>query len=281
MRNIVITVGIVGMLSLTACMTAAEKAEREAKLARVEAEVRERLEQEEEQQTKHALPAEQDAEFIKWQKENEAYILGLCASTPGAEHQYAWENYRIAVSTDKERASAAEQQGRRVTPCPEQRVAEVAAGRTPEDLQAFVDEFNRNIKEYKAKHADVLTTPEAREAISQYVQKAEAQIRAGNAKRDQWLGTPEGKAYVRNLCALSGAERQRELSVALKYHGLIAPDDPLHTPDAYARGFRVIECGEEKTSALGYIWSDWHPAGGLSLLEPFAGFIWSDPRRPT
>lgn len=109
--------GLLSLVLFAGCMSTAEKAERAATIERIKADAKARVEREEQERAREE--AERDPAFLQWQKENEAYIARLCSLPPGAEHQQAWESYHIAFSSDKERASKAAQEGRRVVPCPE------------------------------------------------------------------------------------------------------------------------------------------------------------------
>lgn len=109
--------GLLSLVFFAGCMSTAEKAERHAAIERIKADARARVERAEQERAQEE--AERDPAFLQWQKDNEAYIAQLCSLPPGAEHQQAWESYYIAFSSDKERASKAAQEGRRVVPCPE------------------------------------------------------------------------------------------------------------------------------------------------------------------
>lgn len=109
--------GLLAFAFCAGCMSTAEKAEREAAIERIKSDAKARIERAEQERAQ--AEAERDPAFLQWQRENEAYIARLCSSPPGAEHQQAWESFYIAFSSDRERASKAAQEGRRVVPCPE------------------------------------------------------------------------------------------------------------------------------------------------------------------
>lgn len=111
-------------MALSACLSMKEKRQRELTIERIQSEARARLEdqhQKEQREKREAEAAEQSA-LEDWKEKNELYIRALCASSPGAEHQYAWDNYRVAVSTDTERAREAEKLRRPVFACEEFRI---------------------------------------------------------------------------------------------------------------------------------------------------------------
>lgn len=114
-----------------------------------------------------------------------------------------------------------------------------------------------------------------------------AHARAWHKKRDEWLKSDEGKAYVLWLCSLSGEKRERALERATREYLLITPEAMATRPNAHASGFRALECKSEKTSSLGYIWSNrigytWSALNGYTwsnfVGERLGSYTWSDRR---
>ena len=126
LRNVFLLGTIASSMALSACMSAQEKKQREDALARLQAEQAERLRQVEREEAAKKK-TEQEAGLNSWIKANETYLRGLCASEPGAEHQFAWEKFRVAVSTDKEHASEAEKLKKPVIDCEQFQAEEPAA----------------------------------------------------------------------------------------------------------------------------------------------------------
>lgn len=95
-----------------------------------------------------------------------------------------------------------------------------------------------------------------------------AAIRDWKITRDDWLKTNAGKDYLRSLCSLTGDERARAWEKAERDYLIIPPDAVARTPSVDARGYRVLDCARENTSALsdsgshltltGYTWSNRH-----------------------
>lgn len=233
LRDSLLLATIVASMALSACMTSEEQKQREEKVEQIKADARARLEQQEqqkkqanqEQQENPATMAAREAALkewlTKWVKDNESYIRGLCASDPGTEHQWTWDNFKVAVSTDSQHASKARDTGRPVIDCEDFRVQKPA-------------EFN----------ADAFM----------------AAVIADQKKRDEWLASAVGKEYQRHLCSLSGAERQQALAAATQLHGIIPRENVIDEKKARKHGFAILDCVSIKTSSLGYTWSNaWAP----------------------
>jgi Ni/Co efflux regulator RcnB len=117
LRDAILLAIITAPMALSACMTSQEKKQREEAFARHKARWVERIEQaEKEEEEKKAA---RDAEFKDWVKKNEPYLRGLCTTAPGHEHLYAWDSYRVAVSTDPKHAAEAAASGRPIINCEE------------------------------------------------------------------------------------------------------------------------------------------------------------------
>jgi hypothetical protein len=215
LRDSILLSTIVASMALSACMTSQEKKQREEAFERLKAAQVARIEQahKEEEEKKAA----EKAALMDWVKKNEPYVRGLCASDPGAEHQYAWDNFHIAVSTDSQHAAEAAKARLPIIPCEELRVQKPAEF----DADAFM-----------------------------------AQVIAEQVKRDEWLASAVGKEYQRHLCSLSGDERQQALAAAAQLHGIIPRENVTDENKARQHGFAVLDCAQEKTSVVGYTWSN-------------------------
>lgn len=232
LRDSLLLATIVVPMALSACMTAEEQKQREEKVEQIKADARARLEQHEqqkkqanqEQQENPATMAAREAALkewlTRWVKDNESYIRGLCASDPGTEHQWTWDNFHVAVSTDIQHASEATKARRPVIDCEQFRIPKPAAF----NADAFMEA-----------------------------------VKATNAKNAKWLASPEGKAYQRHLCSLSGDERQKALENAAQLYGLLPRDQVTDETKAREHGFVVLDCASIKTSSLGYTWSNVRP----------------------
>lgn len=140
LRDSLLLATIVASMALSACMTSQEKKQTEEKVEQIKADARARLEheqqqqQQQEEQEKQENPATMAAReaalkewLTKWVKDNEPYVRGLCATEPGIEHQWTWDNFKVAVSTDPQHASKARDTGRPVIKCEDLLVPKTSA----------------------------------------------------------------------------------------------------------------------------------------------------------
>lgn len=216
LRDSILLSTIVASMALSACMTSQEKKQREEAFERLKADQIARVERpaKEEEDKKAA----EKAGLKKWVKENEPYVRGLCGSPPGAEHQFAWDTFHVAVSTDTEHASEAAKAGRPIIDCEDLRVQKPAEF----DADAFM-----------------------------------AAVVAEQEKRDEWLASAVGKEYQRHLCSLSGDEREQALAAAAQLHGIITRENITDEKKARSHGFAVLDCAPEiPSAAVGYTWSN-------------------------
>jgi hypothetical protein len=228
LRDCILRSAIVASMALSACMTSREK---EATVEQIKADARARLEQQEQQQEpQHEQQQEQEKSatlaareaalkewLTNWVKDNEPYIRGLCESDPGTDHQWTWDNFHVAVSTDTQHSSEAAKAGRPLIDCEQFRIQKPAAF----NADAFMESL-------KAEHI----------------------------KRDEWLASRTGKEYQQHLCSLSGDERQKALAAAAQLHGIIPRENVTDEQKARKHGFAVLNCAQEKTSEVGYTWSN-------------------------
>jgi Ni/Co efflux regulator RcnB len=217
LRECILLSTILASMALSACMAAQEKEQRAEKFERLKAKQIERVEEAQRQEAEKK--AADKAALQKWVKDNDPYVRGLCASDPGAEHQFAWDSYGVAVSTDTQRASEAAKAGKLVLDCEELRIPKTSAA-----------EFS----------VPILITA----------------IQAEHTKRDAWLSSPVGMEYQRHLCSLSGDERQQALANAAQLHGIIPREAVTDEAKARSHGFAILDCSKEQTSAAGYTWSN-------------------------
>lgn len=256
-----ILVGIIAAITVNGCVTV-ETAERQQALdQRIEAEwTANQAKIAEEEQTRIKTRADWLAE-----PGTQAYIQSLCSMAPGPDRDSMFAEaslkYSIIVSHDIKRAEAARRIGTPVETCPE-----------PESTSSWLSG--------SGVFGSLQTGWDVGLSVDEVVRKIEAEVLAMEASRDQWLLSPEGQAYTRNLCALpSGVERDQAWNKAAVDEGIIPPERAINEARAREHGFVILDCGKRETSATyepmppmaSFTWSDRHTR--------LAGFTWSSASR--
>jgi outer membrane murein-binding lipoprotein Lpp len=120
-RDIGLTTAIIAVMTLSACMTSVEKNQRAEAFERLKADQIARLEQaeKEEKEERRRTKEADEANLKSWVKENEQYLRELCTTVPGPEHQFTWNTFRVAVSTDLQHAAEAATFRRPIISCEE------------------------------------------------------------------------------------------------------------------------------------------------------------------